>query len=85
MSSSCYLSKEEYLALSSQILFEQMFKNWNCLSLIDPLLPNIRPSLVLQITSLFDKETTTPDLIDQNVEMKITVKPADTNTLPLTL
>ena len=72
--------KKNISILSSQILFEQNVQaTWNRFkALIEPLLANTKTEFGITDYRLYlDKETTTPDLIDQNVVYaKIMVKPA---------
>jgi hypothetical protein len=72
--------KKNISILSSQILFEQNVQaTWNRFkALIEPLLANTKTEFGITDYRLYlDEETTTPDLIDQNVVYaKIMVKPA---------
>ena len=72
--------KKNISILSSQILFEQNVQaTWNRFkALIEPLLANTKTEFGITDYRLFlDEQTTTPDLIDQNVVYaKIMVKPA---------
>ena len=72
--------KKQISILSTQILFEQNVQaTWNRFkSLIEPFLANVKTQFgISDYRLILDENTTTPDLIDQNIlYAKIMVKPA---------